>query len=267
MSITFGSDEVLLLIEKNIIHDENAQWYAELYEIVTNQCKRILYRDYRFHSILTESDMDDVAQIVNLKISQHLVDFYYRSKTATEAQRNAWFKTVVKHTAEDFIRKEKRIRIESIDPSRALRGFPSSSTDNPQAIAEVHSEIMVAVQRVCQLPASAQNIMAFLIGKISVAFASGRTSVSAKEMIRQLKGKTLFDAFDSLKQLLCEFWEDDIPDCIFDGLVAKLNMPAGKGLVGDQVFDMSAKQISNAIEWFRRKMSEDSGLDDNDQSV
>ena len=256
MGKTFGSDEVFLMIEQNITDPENVQWYEELYKIVTRQCRRILFRDYRLQSILNEEDMDDVAQIVNMKVSQHLADFYCRSASATEAQRNAWLKAIVKHAAEDYIRKEKKIEIVSLEPSRAARGFPSLSQNDPQDMSDIRSEMMVAVKQVCQLPTSAQNVIAFLIGKISVAFASERNSVSVKALIQQLDGKTLFDAFKVLEQLLFELWEDDNPNGVFDGLIHKLNMPADNGLVGDKKFDLSAKQISNALEWFRRKMSE-----------
>ncbi len=263
MRKTFGSDEVFLMIEQNIINEDNEQWYEELYEIVTEQCKRILLRDYRMQSVLTEDDLEDVAQIVNMKVCQHLVEFYFHSITATEAQRNAWLKTIVKHAAEDYIRKEKKRPTVPLYPKRK----PSSTNkDDPQDAADLQSALTTSVKHICQMPTSAQNIIAFLLGKISVVFASGRNSVSAKELIRQLDGKTLFDAFRRLELLLCEICEDDMSNNgVFDGLVEKLNLKAEKGLVGDQKFDMSAKQISNALEWFRRKLSVDFDFDDFDQ--
>lgn len=262
--MTFGSDAVFRMIGEFIANTDDANAYDALYEIVTRQCRRTLLRDYRLRSMLDEDDLEDIAQTVNWKVCQNLVDFYYRSMDASEMQRNAWLKKIVKNTAEDFLRKEKRIPIVSLDILVQRPDHPDSPIGDPQETLDKKSQVLDSVADICMLPTTASRIIAILLGKIGVSFSETRTSVSAKKLILQLDGKTLFEAFDTIRFLLSEIMEEDVPADIFEGLIEKLNTPADDVCVGDGNFDLNEKQISNLFGWLHGKLDDEKDRDEDD---
>lgn len=260
----FGAEEVYHCLEDCLNGKGDEFTYNIIYSAIETDTKNFLYRKRLINdTYLLDEDVKDVVQEVQMCVYQRMVKFVEESKDKTEKQRNSFLSSIINSRAHDFQRAKKIVATVRYDDPDQTMEIPSDANIEEEVLKkgeyyDTDDSPYVNVDRVCKINTGADKLIAYFYCKICHQVESQKKvqSASIKGKINDLKEKTLNCSFGKVRVKMDYVLDKRLPDKAWDGLDVKLKVTKNNKVVGETVFRLSEKQVSDGIRYIDKKLLE-----------
>lgn len=207
-----------------------------------------------------ESNRDDVYQNVFFAVWRSLPSYLQNFDNSTEAQRAAWLYEITRHKIADFYEREykKTRRTSSIEAIMEECQSDFADSVNIEEIVlnrDINYMLQEALLHIFSLNTSPEKIIGFVYAKIILFLDSSRIqNGKPSEVYEILSGKSLFEIRNNIKYELEEALGKKVPESIFLEFDKKLLIEKEDGLVGERLFSISVKTITDGTNRIQKKI-------------
>ena len=240
--MTFGKTETLLMIGTILRQDEESAYdplcrilYKDVNHLMNKYCQGIQFRD-----------KEDLIQEVVSKVILNLPRFYKNSVNASEAERNAWLKTIVINARNDYFRRLYR-SVEK-DAVGLLDSVEQTAEKTIETQMELRESLFEALSNAFRIDTSPEKLMAFVYNCLLGRLTS--TNGSPKKVTEEFEEVALWDMYQRMVYDLSDVLHCPIPEHILKPLKDKVEKTP------DKPFRLSPRSITESSSWIVKTLKE-----------
>lgn len=256
----FSSDEFYQKLKTEITNPQcDGSIYNVLYEVIKKDVSGYIY-----NKIKREEDCKEVFQEIYFSVWRGLSDFVSKSEFLCEYQRKAWLNRIVKCRIADFYKqyykydskKQDMGEKELEEELERQKCTPKDAIENEVISKEPNRYILEQLKKLFALNTSPEKIIAFVYTKIiipneTISGFNGKPAAT----YAIVSGKSLFYLRQDMNQHLKQMFRYPIPEEIYQGLDMKLIKELDGKLVGDNLFSIDIKTITDGNNRIQKRMS------------
>lgn len=238
--MTFGSNTTWNYVRTLLTDPHNQEACDGLYRALRKDTLSVLSRD-----ALSFHDKEDILQEVYADLYEGWQAHAQKLENATAPQRNAYLKVMIRRICCDHLRRNGKHKVAI---SYDAEDFPlehCGTTEDVATCIQDRTELLDALHLVCQLDLPPEQIIAFLMTRLS-AYKSCCLNGKPAQVAQQLQGLTLLTATYRTITQLCEVYPSAADSRIYAPLMDKLKQRQGGVLQAARRFDMDSRAISVA---------------------
>ena len=238
--MTFDSNTTWNYVRILLTDPHNQEACDGLYHALRRDTLRVLSRD-----ILSPHDKEDILQEVFVDLYEGRQAHAQKLENASAAQRNAYLKVMIRRICYDHLRRNGKHKVAI---SYDAEDFPlehCGTTEDVATCIQERTELQDVLHLVCQLDLPPEQIIAFLMTRLS-AYSNSCLNGKPAQVAQQLQGMTLLTAAYRAITQLCQIYPSANDSRIFEPLMDKLKQHQGGILQASRRFDMTPRAISVA---------------------